>query len=360
MPEHYQNRASFRFNAARTVATPISTAGKSTEKLYGNGFICSIDFNAADKKTDVIADPEDQSDIRSLAESLNYSDLNDALSNPTDIRIANHIRSSLDTVSIENIHLKSEPNKGVNLRQSQGQSNPTIWQSFRLESAHQLPNVAADHKCSRMHGHGFTVALHHKLPDRDSAFNYASIENLWQPIKDKLNFACLNDFKGLENPTSENLCSWIAEKIKADTDSLAAVTVLETPTSGCQYDGDVHTTWKDFTIDCALESNNSGKYLYGHTYLIRIYVQGDLDPVYGWTVDFGDIKSLFDKHGASLDHYNITREHGINNSADLASYLFKALQDSLPKLVRIDVLHKPGQGVLSFSPATHSRQLLEI
>ena len=82
--------------------------------------------------------------------------------------------------------------------------------------------------------------------------------------------------------------------------------------------------------------------------------------MYGWTVDFGEIKALFDEQAASLDHYNISREKGINNSADLASHLYGALQSSLPKLARIDVLHKPGQGVITFSPTARAQQLQEI
>ena len=356
MPEHYYNRASFRFNAARTVSSPKTD--NSAANLYGNSFICCVDSNPTDDKSAVIATPEDQPAILALAESLDYSDLNTVLSEPTDIRIANHIHNSLDIGAIENIHLKSEPDKGVHIRSG----NTNIWRSFRLESAHQLPHVAPEHKCSRMHGHGFTVALHHTLSNSDlnDSFNYSTIEKLWQPIDKQLNYACLNEFKGLENPTSENLCTWILEKVKAENNSLSAVTVLETPTSGCQYDGDKHTTWKDFTIDCALESDNSWASVYGHTYLIRIYVQSDLDPVYGWTVDFGDIKALFDEQAASLDHYNISREHDIKNSADLASHLFSALQTSLPKLARIDVLHKPGQGVITFSPTARAPQLQEI
>ena len=35
-----------------------------------------------------------------------------------------------------------------------------IFKEFTFEAAHRLPMVAPDHKCARLHGHSFQVALH--------------------------------------------------------------------------------------------------------------------------------------------------------------------------------------------------------
>ena len=35
-----------------------------------------------------------------------------------------------------------------------------IFKTFTLECAHRLPNVAAGHKCARVHGHSFRVEVH--------------------------------------------------------------------------------------------------------------------------------------------------------------------------------------------------------
>ena len=35
-----------------------------------------------------------------------------------------------------------------------------IFKEFTFEAAHQLPNVPADHKCARLHGHSFRVEIH--------------------------------------------------------------------------------------------------------------------------------------------------------------------------------------------------------
>ena len=35
-----------------------------------------------------------------------------------------------------------------------------IFKEFRIEAAHRLPNVPPGHKCARLHGHSFRVAVH--------------------------------------------------------------------------------------------------------------------------------------------------------------------------------------------------------
>src|SRR3546814_12974791 len=35
-----------------------------------------------------------------------------------------------------------------------------IFKTFTIEAAHRLPNVPPGHKCARLHGHSFVVAVH--------------------------------------------------------------------------------------------------------------------------------------------------------------------------------------------------------
>ena len=35
-----------------------------------------------------------------------------------------------------------------------------VFKEFTFEAAHRLPNVPTDHKCARLHGHSFRVAVH--------------------------------------------------------------------------------------------------------------------------------------------------------------------------------------------------------
>ena len=48
----------------------------------------------------------------------------------------------------------------------------------------------------------------------------------------------LNEIKGLENPTSENIAAWIWERLKPALPQLKEVIISETCTSRCVYKGD--------------------------------------------------------------------------------------------------------------------------
>lgn len=116
-----------------------------------------------------------------------------------------------------------------------------IWKEFSLESAHRLPNVPADHKCARLHGHSFKVEVHVAGPLDPKlgwVVDFADIGVAWRPVHDALDHRCLNDVPGLENPTSELLARWIWARLKPTLPVLSKVVVRETCTSGCAYTGD--------------------------------------------------------------------------------------------------------------------------
>jgi len=39
-----------------------------------------------------------------------------------------------------------------------------IFKEFLFEAAHRLPNVAKGHKCGRLHGHSFRIAIYIEGP----------------------------------------------------------------------------------------------------------------------------------------------------------------------------------------------------
>jgi 6-pyruvoyltetrahydropterin/6-carboxytetrahydropterin synthase len=115
-----------------------------------------------------------------------------------------------------------------------------IYKQFQIEAAHLLPNVPADHKCRRLHGHSFQIEVH-VAGDLDPALgwvmDYADIKGAFQPLFDQLDHRYLNDVEGLENPTSENLAIWVWDRLIDPLPSLTKVVVKETCTSGCTYPG---------------------------------------------------------------------------------------------------------------------------
>ncbi len=115
-----------------------------------------------------------------------------------------------------------------------------IFKEFNIEAAHRLPNVPPGHKCARLHGHSFHVAIHVSGPVGETSgwvMDFADLKDAFRPIHDELDHRYLNEVPGLENPTSENLARWIWHRLKPSLPLLSRVTVRETCTSGCIYEG---------------------------------------------------------------------------------------------------------------------------
>lgn len=115
-----------------------------------------------------------------------------------------------------------------------------LFKEFSIEAAHFLPNVPVGHKCRRMHGHSFhvTIAVRGPVgPDTGWVMDFADIKAAFKPLHDQLDHRLLNEIPGLENPTSEHLARWIWTRLKPSLPALSRVTVKETCTSGCSYDG---------------------------------------------------------------------------------------------------------------------------
>lgn len=116
-----------------------------------------------------------------------------------------------------------------------------IFKEYTFEAAHRLPNVPAGHKCARLHGHSFRVALHVRgpvRPDLGWVMDFAEINRVFEPVLEQLDHRYLNEIQGLENPTSENLACWLWHRLRPELPALCRIVVRETCTSGCVYEGD--------------------------------------------------------------------------------------------------------------------------
>jgi len=116
-----------------------------------------------------------------------------------------------------------------------------IFKEFTFEAAHRLPNVPPGHKCARLHGHSFQVAVHITGgvgADSGWVRDFADLSCAMRPLLDQLDHYYLNEVEGLENPTSEVLARWLWERLSPDLPELSQVVVRETCTSGCVYRGE--------------------------------------------------------------------------------------------------------------------------
>ena len=115
-----------------------------------------------------------------------------------------------------------------------------IFRVFQVEAAHWLPNVTDGHKCARMHGHSFRIVVHVRGEVGEHSgwvMDFADLKQTFQPLFDQLDHHCLNDIKGLENPTSENLARWVWSRLESELPDLSKVVVQETCNAGCIYRG---------------------------------------------------------------------------------------------------------------------------
>jgi 6-pyruvoyltetrahydropterin/6-carboxytetrahydropterin synthase len=283
---------------------------------------------------------------------LDYDVLNNHIEVPTDENIARWARRRLAVPGIETIGIQSTRDEGADLDNA---DHAHIWRRFRFEAAHQLPNVPQGHKCGRMHGHGFEVVLHanQALGKDHMGVDFDYLDDCWLPLHAKLNCACLNELAGLDNPTSELLAAWIWQHIQPRLPELSWVTVYETNTAGCHHDGANYRIWKEQSFESALRlrrapEGHPSQRLHGHSYVVRLHLSAPLDSVLGWTVDYGDVKELFNPVYKQLDHHELNTIAGLTDT-DVASavrWMRERTQDALPQLDRIDLYDMPGCGAV--------------
>ncbi|MBK6848947.1 MAG: 6-carboxytetrahydropterin synthase QueD [Proteobacteria bacterium] len=116
-----------------------------------------------------------------------------------------------------------------------------IFEEFTIEAAHRLPQVPAGHKCARLHGHSFRIALHVRgAVDETTGWvmDFAELNQAFAPLHEQLDHRLLNEVEGLENPTSEQLARWIWQRLKPALPGLSQIVLRETCTAGCVYRGE--------------------------------------------------------------------------------------------------------------------------
>lgn len=103
--------------------------------------------------------------------------------------------------------------------------------------------------------------------------------------------------------------------------------------------------FKEFSIEAAHrlpnvpEGHKCGR-LHGHSFRIRIYVEGPLDERLGWVMDFADIKQAYKPIEEELDHRYLNEIAGLENptSENLARWVWQRLKKDLPSLSRVQVM----------------------
>ena len=102
--------------------------------------------------------------------------------------------------------------------------------------------------------------------------------------------------------------------------------------------------YKDITFEAAhllpnLPEDHKCSRLHGHSFLVRVTLNGPIDEKTGWVKDFADIKKAFKPIYEQLDHNYLNDVSGLENptSENLAKWIWDKLILQLPLLSSIVV-----------------------
>lgn len=102
--------------------------------------------------------------------------------------------------------------------------------------------------------------------------------------------------------------------------------------------------YKDLTFEAAhrlpnLPEGHKCRRLHGHSFRVRVWVSGPVDPETGWVMDFSDIKKACAPIVDRLDHYYLNEIEGLENptSENIARWIWQRLEADLPLMDRIEV-----------------------
>lgn len=102
--------------------------------------------------------------------------------------------------------------------------------------------------------------------------------------------------------------------------------------------------YKEFTFEAAhrlpnVPEGHKCSRLHGHSFYVRIYVQGAVGKNSGWIMDFGELKEHFEPIYNQLDHYYLNDINGLENptSEVLVRWIWNKLKPKLKDLSKIEL-----------------------
>jgi 6-pyruvoyltetrahydropterin/6-carboxytetrahydropterin synthase len=111
--------------------------------------------------------------------------------------------------------------------------------------------------------------------------------------------------------------------------------------------------YKEFSFDSAhflpnVPDGHKCKNMHGHTYRLRVYVKGEVDPRLGWIMDFKELKDALSGVIEQLDHRLINDIPGLQNptAENITVWIWKQIHPLLPLLSKIELYETPTTGVL--------------
>lgn len=102
--------------------------------------------------------------------------------------------------------------------------------------------------------------------------------------------------------------------------------------------------YKEFSFEAAhrlpnVPDGHKCARLHGHSFQVRLTVDGPVDAHTGWVMDFADIKEAFRPLHDRLDHRYLNELTGLENptSENVARWIWHELRRALPALAEVEV-----------------------
>ena len=102
--------------------------------------------------------------------------------------------------------------------------------------------------------------------------------------------------------------------------------------------------YKEFTFEAAhhlpnVPEGHKCARLHGHSFLVRIFIAGDIDPHTGWLMDFSELKKIFAPIYEQLDHHYLNDIKDLDNptSENIAIWIWNQLKPSLGALSKVEI-----------------------
>ena len=101
---------------------------------------------------------------------------------------------------------------------------------------------------------------------------------------------------------------------------------------------------RSFTFEAAhwlptFPEGHKCRQVHGHSFAVEIAVEGEVDPVKGYLIDFGEIKAACEPIRKRLDHQCLNEIEGLENPTAemLARWIWERLVPELPLLAAVTI-----------------------
>jgi 6-pyruvoyltetrahydropterin/6-carboxytetrahydropterin synthase len=111
--------------------------------------------------------------------------------------------------------------------------------------------------------------------------------------------------------------------------------------------------FKQFTFDAAhflpnVPEGHKCREIHGHTYQLKIILEGESAPGLDWVMDFGDLKKIVNPVIDEVDHKFLNQVKGLENPTceAIAIWIWNKIRPQLPLLKSIELNETPTSGVI--------------